>query len=529
MHSAMAADVEQTKDLAAPSTSTASSAPITREERAAYRPSELEECLTRLQGYFDNFAPDRDYWRKKNLGYHQELERIAAYHVVPGSRVIEIGCGTGDMLAALKPSVGVGIDLSPEMINAAKAKYPQLRFEAVAAEKADLHGETFDYIILSDLLGFTFDILALFEHLKPLCHARTRLIINMHSRLWQPLLALAEMCGMKYRQPTLNWVTTEDVTNLLGLAGFEVVSTDSRVLLPKRIPLLYGLCNSVLAPFKPFKWFCVSNWIVARLPLVPGQSGTVRSALPEPAPTAALAKPITVSVICPCRNEAGNIPRIAERLPKLGAHTELIFVEGNSADETYDACVKAKADHPEMDISVYKQPGKGKKDAVWFGFEKAKGDVLMILDADISVVPEDLTKFFNVIAEGEAEFVNGSRLVYPMEGKAMRFLNLLGNKFFSMAFSYLIGQHVKDTLCGTKVLLRTDYERLAKQRAYFGNFDPFGDFDLLFGASKLGLKIVDLPVRYRERVYGETQISRFKHGWMLLKMVGLGLLRLKMR
>ena len=518
----MKTDVELTK----PEISAPPAAPISREERAAYRPSELDECLARLQGYFDTFAPEREYWRNKNLGYHQELERIARYHVVPGSRVIEIGCGAGDMLAALQPAVGVGIDLSPEMIKIAQKKYPQFRFEAVAAEKADWKGETFDYIILSDLLGFTFDIHALFEQLKPLCHARTRLIINMHSRLWQPILALAEALGMKYRQPTLNWVTTEDVANLLGLAGFEVVSTDSRVLLPKRIPLLYGLCNTVLAPFKPFKWFCVSNWIVARLPLSPGLTGAAKD---NPAAALALAKPITVSVICPCRNEAGNIPGIVERLPKMGAHTELILVEGNSADATYDACLKAKTDHPDLDISVYKQTGKGKKDAVWLGFEKAKGDVLLILDADISVVPEDLPKFFNVIAEGRAEFVNGSRLVYPMEGKAMRFLNLLGNKFFSMAFSYLIGQHVKDTLCGTKVLLRTDYERLASQRAYFGNFDPFGDFDLLFGASKLGLKIVDLPVRYRERVYGETQISRFKHGWMLLKMVGLGLIRLRMR
>jgi len=234
-------------------------------------------------------------------------------------------------------------------------------------------------------------------------------------------------------------------------------------------------------------------------------------------------------VICPCRNEAGNIAQIVERLPRLGSHTELILVEGNSKDDTYSACLQAKAAHPEMDITVLQQTGKGKKDAVWLGFARAKGDILMILDADISVAPEDLSAFYEALANGSAEFVNGSRLVYPMEDKAMRFLNLLGNKFFSLAFSYLIGQHVKDTLCGTKVLLRRDYERLERARAYFGDFDPFGDFDLLFGAAKLGLKIVDLPVRYHERVYGETQISRFKHGWMLLKMCGVGLVRLKMR
>jgi glycosyltransferase involved in cell wall biosynthesis len=213
----------------------------------------------------------------------------------------------------------------------------------------------------------------------------------------------------------------------------------------------------------------------------------------------------------------------------MGSHTEVIFVEGNSKDNTYEACEKVKAAHPEWDISVYKQPGKGKKDAVWVGFAKAKNDILMILDADLTVPPEALPAFYEAIASGRVEFVNGSRLVYPMEGQAMRFLNLLANKFFSMTFSFLIGQQVKDTLCGTKVMLRTDYERLMNGRAYFGDFDPFGDFDLLFGAAKLGLKITDLPIRYRDRVYGETQISRFKHGWMLLKMCGFALLRLKMR
>jgi ubiquinone/menaquinone biosynthesis C-methylase UbiE len=511
--------------VATDSPPTTEPAPLTHQERADYRPSGLDECLGRIQAYFDTFAPARDRWRERNYGYHLEVERNYRYYVPKDSSVLEIGCGTGDLLAALLPSRGMGIDLSPKMIETAKLRHPHLRFEASALEKFVPTGETFDYIVLSDVIGFTYDILKFFEALKPFCHARTRIVLNVHSRLWQPLLSLAERLGMKYRQPVLNWVTTEDVTNLLRLAGFDIIQTDSRILLPKRIPLLSAFCNRILAAFWPFKEFCVTNWIVARLPMVP-----VTPSNPAPARRADdLPSGLSVSVICPCRNEAGNIPAIVKRLPKFGSQCELIFVEGNSKDETYEACLKAKADNPEMDISVYKQTGRGKKDAVWLGFEKAKGDLLMILDADLSVPPEDLPAFYNVIASGSAEFVNGSRLVYPMENKAMRFLNLLGNKFFSMAFSYLIGQHVKDTLCGTKVLLRTDYQRLQAGRAYFGDFDPFGDFDLLFGAAKLGLKIVDMPIRYRERVYGETQISRFKHGWMLLKMCGLGLLRLKMR
>jgi SAM-dependent methyltransferase len=487
--------------------------PISRRERSLYRPSGLDDCLQRLREYFDSFAPVREKWRRKTAGYHGEIQRLYSYYIPKGASVLEIGCGTGDLLASLEPSRGVGIDLSPAMIAVARERHPQLTFEAVAAEKAAL-GETFDYIVLSDLLQFAYDIRTLFLSLKQYCHPRTRLVMNTHSRMWQPVLNLCEMLGLKYRQPVLNWVTIEDVTNLLKLAGFEAIQTDSRVLCPSRIPLLQGVINA-FAPFAPFRWFCLTNWIVARLPMPP-ISQKERE------------KP-TVSVICPCRNEAGNIPHIVNRLPRLGSAMELIFVEGNSKDETYAACLKAKDDHPDLDISVYKQSGKGKKDAVWLGFSHAKGDVLMILDADISVLPEDLPGFYDAIASGNVEFVNGSRLVYPMEDKAMRFLNLIGNKFFSMAFSFLIGQNVKDTLCGTKVLLRSDYQRLMAGREYFGDFDPFGDFDLLFGAAKLGLKIQDLPIRYRERIYGETQISRFRHGWMLLKMCGVALLRLKLR
>ncbi|MFC1461775.1 glycosyltransferase [Verrucomicrobiota bacterium] len=491
---------------------------ISSKERASYRPSSLSDCLTHLREYFDALAPVRDKWRKRNLGYHLELERIYKYHVPSGSRVLEVGCGTGDLLASLEPCYGLGIDISPSMIERAKARYPNLDFRCAAAETFEMKETTLDYVVLSDLLQYSFDMVDLFKALKPFCHARTRIIINFHSRVWQPIITLAENLGLKYRLPSMNWVTKEDVGNMLQVAGFETVQVYSSMLCPKRFPIISRFLNRVLAPFLPFRWFCLTNWIVARLPMHPLQKD------PDDKP-----KTPTVSVICPCRNEAGNIPEIVKRLPQMGSHTELVFVEGHSKDDTYQACLDAKAAHADLDISVYQQPGKGKKDAVWLGFSKIKCDIMMILDADMTVPPEDLPGFYEVLVEGRAEFVNGSRLLYAMEGEAMRFLNLVGNKFFGLVFSFLLGQTVRDTLCGTKVLLRRDVERILAGQAYFGQFDPFGDFDLLFGASKLGLKILDRPIRYRERSYGETQISRFRHGWMLLKMCGKGLLRLKMR
>ncbi|NTW99908.1 MAG: glycosyltransferase family 2 protein, partial [Geobacteraceae bacterium] len=227
------------------------------------------------------------------------------------------------------------------------------------------------------------------------------------------------------------------------------------------------------------------------------------------------------------RNEAGNIERIVSQLPQLGGETEIIFVEGGSTDDTFKTIEAEIFCRPELKCSLYRQKGSGKGDAVRLGFEHASGDILMILDADLTVAPQDLTKFYRALADGLGEFINGVRLVYPMQGKAMRFFNLLGNKFFSLAFSWLLGQPVKDTLCGTKALWKRDYEKIARNRDYFGDFDPFGDFDLLFGAVRLNLKIVDLPVRYGERTYGTTNIDRWSHGWLLLRMVLFAARRLK--
>jgi len=223
--------------------------------------------------------------------------------------------------------------------------------------------------------------------------------------------------------------------------------------------------------------------------------------------------------VCPCRNEAGNVPELVRRLPELGSATELVFVEGGSSDGTRGAIERAIAEHPDRDISLLGQPGRGKADAVRVGFAAAKHELLMILDGDLSVRPEDLPKFYKACADGRADLVNGSRLVYDVEPGAMRFFNMIGNKLFGRLFKAITGQQVKDTLCGTKVLRRSDYERIAAGRAYFGEFDPFGDFDLLLGAARLNMKILDLPVRYQPRTYGETNISRWRDGWLLLRMI----------
>jgi SAM-dependent methyltransferase len=455
--------------------------------------------------HWDAVAHKRDQWSGAGGWYHRRLAEIFRFHVAPDQRVLEIGCADGRLLAAVKPRQGVGVDFSEEMIRRAKERHPQFEFiHADAHELPEIRG-TFDVIILSDLVNDLWDVQRVFEQIKPLCTNRTRLILNFYSRLWQTPLNIAQRINLATTSLYQNWLTREDIRALLLLAGFESIRITQEILWP--LPL-GGFANRFLVRLWPLRHLALSNFVIAR-------------------PVPDRAKEPAVSVIVPARNESGNVKAIFERTPQMGRGTEIIFVEGHSRDDTYAAIEREIELHPTTPSLLLRQTGIGKADAVRLGFAKATGDVLMILDADLTVPPEDLPRFYSALVSGRGEFINGVRLVYPMEKEAMRMLNFFGNKFFSLAFSWLLGQPIKDTLCGTKVLWKEDYERIAANRSYFGDFDPFGDFDLIFGAAKLNLKIVDLPIRYRERTYGTTNISRWKHGLLLLRMVAFAARRMK--
>jgi SAM-dependent methyltransferase len=469
-----------------------------------------EEHLQSIAAFFDAFAPSERHWRRRNRTYYRLLESLHRFVVPDGASVLEIGSGGGDLLAALRPSRGVGVDLSPRMVEFARERHPQLEFVEAAGERL-VADETFDYVVLSDLVPYAFDLQALLQNVRAMTHERSRVIVHSYNQLWRPVIRLAEVLRLKPKKPIRNWVSPGDVANLLELADFDVVSSSREVLLPVKIPLLTTFVNGAIARLWGIRQLCLTWWIVAR---------------PKPDPD----RPeLSVSVVIPCRNEAGMIGEIVERTPELGRETELLFVEGGSGDDTRAEIERQIAAHPERRIELVTQTGKGKGDAVRLGFGRARNELLMILDADLTVAPEDLPKFYRAVAEGHADFANGSRLVYDLEEGAMQFLNVVGNKFFSAVFSALLAQPLKDTLCGTKALRKSDYDAIARGRVYFGDFDPFGDFDLLLGAARRRLKIVDIPVRYTARTYGHTNISRFRHGLLLLKMSLFGFYKLKVK
>jgi hypothetical protein len=353
------------------------------------------------------------------------------------------------------------------------------------------------------------DCQATLQGLHRLCTRETRLVIVYYSHLWDPLLTLAEWAGLRMPQPPQNVLSPADVRALADLGDIEIVKSEIRLLSPLRLLGLGRFLNRFLSVLPIFRQLSLRHYSVCRS--LRQRHDDVRSA----------------SVIIPARNERGNVEAAITRMPKFCDDLEIIFVEGHSRDQTLDEIRRVAAAYPDRDIKVLEQSGVGKADAVFAGFDAARGDVLMILDADLTVPPEQLPKFWHALASGKGEFINGSRLVYPREEEAMQFLNLAANRSFSLLFSWLLNQRFTDTLCGTKVMRRSDYQRLKRGRAYFGDFDPFGDFDLIFGASKLNLRCVEIPIRYASRTYGETQISRFRHGFMLLRMVLFAFMRIK--
>ena len=473
---------------------------------------QLSHRKARIREMADRLAPNRDRWIEKNAFYYEQDEAYMRFVVPEGLRVLDLGCGTGRLLAALKPSRGVGVDISASMLEVARREHPGLEFVLGDVEDRGLIeslGGPFDVIVLSDTIGSLEDCQATLENLHALCAPDTRIVVAYYSRLWEPLLRAGESVGQKMPIMQQNWLSTDDITALMGLADFEVIKREWRQLLPKWMFGVGAFVNSYIAPWPVVRRACLRNYVVAR---------------------SSRARPrgnLSTTVLVPCRNERGNIEAAVTRLPRFCDDMEILFVEGHSKDGTLDEIRRVIAAYPQHDIKVIVQPGKGKGDAVRAGFAAARGDVLMILDADLTTPPEWMPKFYEAIASGKGEFANGSRLVYPMEDEAMQFLNHAANRVFSWLFTWLLNQRFTDTLCGTKVLRRVHYERIAANRAYFGDFDPFGDFDLIFGAAKLNLKVVEIPVAYASRTYGETQISRFRHGWLLLRMVVFAFQKLK--
>src|SRR5213595_2727261 len=479
-------------------------------------PAALEQRRESTRDHLSKIAVRRQTWINRNRYYYELLNRLLRFLVEPQKKVLSVRCDIGNLLAVVRPSKGKGVDICAEIVEIARQRNPSFEFMVAFPDKEEFQqafraDEKFDYILFNDI-GDTVDVLQALRNLAPLCQRHTRLLITTYNHLWEPFVTFAEWIGMKVPRTEQNWLSISDIRNLLKLAGFEALETHRIVLLPKYLPLLSRFLNRFCARLPFLSKLCMTQVVVARV-----------------VPPAVALDHLTVSVVIPCKNEKGNVEDAVRRIPSLAVRTELIFCDDQSTDGTAAEVRRVQSCYPEKNIRLEHGPGVCKSRNVWTGFDAAKGDILMILDADLTTIPEELPYFVDVIVSGQAEFVNGSRLVYPVPKGAMNGANMLGNKFFSVAFTYLLGQRVKDTLCGTKVLWRSDWERIRPMLGSWGTEDRWGDYELLFGATKLNLKILDLPVHYQERIYGSTKMTKvFRNGLIMLRMCWHGFLKLKL-
>lgn len=448
--------------------------------------------------FFNRLAPLRSKDMRRHAAFYRD--RIAwLKRVIPAdASVIDVGCGIGGMLAALPNGRKTGIDFSESMIERAKENDKTSSYFIDDIEQLT-HKETYDYVLLLDTVNYLGDIQQSLKNIRAaLCTDRTRIVLTTFNFLWSPVFKVAEFLGLRTRFPAQNWLTVSDIENMLSLEGFDVVERGGRILWPVWFPLLEPLFNRIIATLPLLERLCMIQTIIARpIPQNP--------------------KEMTVSVLSAVRNERGNIRPIVENLSLMGAGTELIFVEGHSSDGTWEEIESVMREQQgPVKIHGFKQTGKGKGDALHMAIQHATGDILVVYDGDFTVHPTELRKLYEAIASGKAEFVNGSRLVYPMQQRAMPMFNLLGNKIFSLLFSWLFGQRIVDVLSPVKAFLRVSYKGMTTR------FDPFGDFDIFLGAAREHCRIRETPIHYLERTYGTTKLHPLKHGWMLLRLFARG-------
>lgn len=455
-----------------------------------------------IRAHFDRIAPDYPALKKRNRYYHAFLARWCRAMVPAGSKVLDVGCGRGDVLAATSPREGLGVDLSPAMIAGARADHPELAFTAEGIEAFQGDG-TFDAALCVNTLEYTWDVGAVLNAVHAALRDNGRILITAANPVWSPLFKIASAFGLRIPDCRRLFITSRDLMNLLELHGFEVVYEQMHLAIPKWIPVVSSVINFVVSRIPGVRLLSSTQLVVARK-LPPRR------------------REYSVSVIIPCHNERENVAACARSVRRLGAGTEVIFVDDGSSDGTAEA-VRAAAgvagDVPVRLVSY--SPRRGKGQAVVAGIASATGDICVIVDADLSTHPDELEPLYEAFATGRAEFVNGTRFVYPMEGRAMRWANYMGNRAFTILVSTIMERRVSDTLCGTKAFFRRDYAHFTMGR------DPWGDYDLLFGAAQMRLVLRELPVHYRERAAGQSKMKALRHTLNLLKMCAVGFRQIK--
>lgn len=438
---------------------------------------------------------------EKNKYYHEKISNTYSFLISPNKKILFYGFFDGKELYKLSPSVGVGIEPDKKLYEVLKKRFPKLKFVNCKFEDYQ-PSEKFDYIVLNGVLGKTGDMFKVLKNVQMACRPATKVLIYQYNYLWQWILALAEKMSFKKKEGVQNWLSVSDATTYLEGANFQVTRIFRRTIFPSNFLGLGRILNFITVVLPFFDPLELDQFIVAR---------------PEPH-LFPKESPESLTICITVRNEKGNIEKIVKLIPRICKDQEILFVEGHSTDGTREEILRMIKKYPSKNIRVMGQPGIGQGDATRVGFKAAKGEIIIIYEGDDTSDPRDIEYFYKAMRNGRFEFIEGSRFVYPLDKKAMPIINQFGNIFFAKWFSFFLGQRTTDVLSGIKAILKRDFDVIYDRWGNLGVEDPFGDFELLYGAARMGLKIGGIPIRYYPRTYGQPKTRPFTHGPYLLKM-----------
>lgn len=434
--------------------------------------------------------------------YYTQIQRLLKFLIPPGKSILYFGCYREDVIYSLDASSSVVIN---EEVDERISKNKSVEFVHCKYHLYNPQQE-YDYIILDTVIGKTENINLLLRNISSACSSHTRIIIHQENYLWRPLLNFAASFGLKKQEKTQNWLSIKDVETYLETAGFESTRVYKKNIFPLKAGFLGPILNHFFSTIPVLDFLKLDQFIVGRFNK----------------PFTQLKSSSSLSICLTVKDEEHNIEPIVSSLPVLCENQEILFVEGNSTDNTAKEIERMKMLFPHKNIRLIKQPGKGQGDAIHTGFKEAKGEIIILYEGDGTSEPYDIQYFYEAIEAGRFEFIEGSRFVYPLSHKCMPLANKIGNVVFAKWFSFFLNQRTTDVLSGIKAIRKKDYEKIYNTWGFLGIPDPFGDFELLFGSARYGLKIGEIPIRYKPRVFGESKTSVFKHGWYLLKMAFTG-------
>tara|TARA_B110000977_G_scaffold125183_1_gene160299 strand:+ start:1495 stop:2904 length:1410 start_codon:yes stop_codon:yes gene_type:complete len=440
-----------------------------------------EYFLTSTLNYYLKNKESRENFLKKKNFLFDEISKALNYLINDSNYVKFFCCGNSSIVNKVNSKNIYINEINNTFINS-------LTKSEIKKEDEINKNLNFDHIVIADIEHQKFitkNLIDLNEKIDNEC----RVIVLSKSIFWSTLINFYKK--IKNIGPDKNnFLPYSNLRKIFLNTNFEIVKNEKIIFFPFQFSLLTKFINQIFR-FPVLNFFCMINLTVLKKVQKKNYQAEGKK----------------ISFIIPCKNEGGNIKFFYEKIINSTINAEFLFGNDNSSDNTLDEIKKLQQAIPNKEIKIYDGPGVCKSENVYKGINLASGEIILIYDADLTVSFDDLVNSINLLLKTDADFINCTRMIMPQQKNAMKFLNFYGNLFFAFLFSILFKQKITDTLCGTKIFFKKDWEQIKKYNNTWGAKDLWGDFDLLLGAYKNNLKIVENPISYTDRKEDETKMT----------------------